>query len=51
MAKLNAVVKGEFDDSYDVVEEDVNRRTRVIDETLTAATNPAVKKKKKRKKS
>mmetsp|Transcript_12638 Transcript_12638/g.22963 ORF Transcript_12638/g.22963 Transcript_12638/m.22963 type:complete len:187 (-) Transcript_12638:956-1516(-) len=49
MAKLNAVVQGEFDNSYDIVEEDVNRRTRVIDEALTAAANPAVKKKKRKK--
>ena len=48
MAKLNAVVKGKFDDSYDIEEEDVNRRSKVIDEAL-AAINPVAKKRKRKK--
>jgi hypothetical protein len=45
MAKLNAVVKGDMDESYAVVEEDVNARSKVIDEALAAASNPTKKRK------
>lgn len=44
MAKLNAVVKGDMDEGYDVVDENVNARSKVIDEAL-AASNPTKKRK------
>lgn len=45
MAKLSAVIKGDMDDGYEVVEEDVNARTKVIDEALAANFNPTKKRK------
>lgn len=47
MAKLNAVVKGDMDEGYAIEEEDVNVRSKVIDEAL-AASNPTKKRKKKK---
>jgi len=44
MAKLNAVVKGDMDEGYDVLEEDVNARSKVVDEPL-ATSNPTRKRK------
>lgn len=44
MAKLNAIVEGDMDEGYDVVEEDVNVRNKVADESI-AASNPTKKRK------